>query len=386
MRLIGTLNNERKAHLFSLFLKKIKIAHHIDREKNNDWGDPSYGQSLSHIWIEDENQVEEAAEWLSQFSDNPENPLFISPLSNTSLPAPDVPPTIVLSKPVISAWEKRPMGWITRGLIVFCTLLFFLSQLSIRSTSYPAQKSGLLLFTSPIEKTLLYDYPLFYERIERFISLYGIEELEHPSSLAPAGARLWQRINQTPMWPGYYQLLLKQGWKGVKTGLSQYPTFEKIRKGELWRLFTPIFLHGDLFHIFFNMLWLIVLGKQIELRLSPLRYCLFIALIAALSNTAQYFMSGSNFIGFSGVLCGMLAFIWVRQKNAAWEGYQVERMTLIFMLVFIVSMAMIQLSSFILEKSLDIAFSPNIANMAHLSGGVLGYIFGKINFFSWRHA
>lgn len=134
------------------------------------------------------------------------------------------------------------------------------------------------------------------------------------------------------------------------------------------------------------MLWLIVLGKQLEQRIKPWRYILFILFIAIISNTAQYLMSGPNFIGFSGVLCGMLAFIWVRQKTAAWEGYQIDRMTLIFMLIFILSMTGIQLLSFLLEKSLDWAISPNIANMAHLTGGLTGYILGRLNFFSWRHA
>ena len=44
--------------------------------------------------------------------------------------------------------------------------------------------------------------------------------------------------------------------------------------------FFPILLHADIFHLFFNMLWLIVLGKQIEQRLKTGRYVLFILLIA----------------------------------------------------------------------------------------------------------
>jgi GlpG protein len=133
------------------------------------------------------------------------------------------------------------------------------------------------------------------------------------------------------------------------------------------------------------MLWLIVLGKQIEQRLQPWRYGLFILITAIISNTAQYLMSGPNFIGFSGVLVGMLTFIWVRQKIAAWEGYQIDRLTLIFMLIFVISMAAIQVLSFLAEKSFEFAFSPNIANMAHLIGGLVGYFLGRLNFFSWRH-
>ena len=81
----------------------------------------------------------------------------------------------------------------------------------------------------------------------------------------------------------------------------------------------------------------------------------------------------------------MLAFIWVRQINTAWEGYKIDRITLIFMFVFIASMALIQLLSFFFEKAINFAFSPNIANTAHLTGGLAGYFFGKLNFFRWRH-
>lgn len=390
MRLIGTLSDERKALAFSHFLHQKGIPHQIEIQPNSDWESPAYGSSHCQIWISEEEHIDEVLKWYQSFTENPEDPLF-----NVS------PPPPILNKPGqpllhesphspvqsnIGSWNKQTMGWITRALLVICTMLFFLNQFWMPTLQVPEHYAGLFLFTSPIEKTLLYDYPKFYELIDRFLHLYGFDELEHSSDLPPEGKRLLQQINQTPFWPGYYQLLLKGGWHAVKEGLAQYPSFEKIRKGQIWRLVSPCFLHGDLFHLFFNMLWLIVLGKQIEQRLTSWRYMLFILIVAMTSNTAQYLTSGPNFIGFSGVLCGMLAFIWVRQRAAAWEGYQIDRLTFIFMLVFVISMAAIQTFSFFLEKSFEWAFSPNIANMAHLTGGLVGYILGKTPFFSWRHA
>lgn len=389
MRLIGTLNDERSTQAFSHFLHQKRIPHQIEIQTNNDWGSPSYGSKRCHIWIQDEDDMEKALQWFQLFIENPQDPQFnlgqTSPLikSEPILPLSNTPPSTPGSK--MTAWDKQTMGWITRALLAVCTGLFFLSQLWMPSLQVPERYAGLILFTSPVEKVLLYDYPKFYELVDRFLHLYGFEELEHPTDLSSDGQRLLQKINQTPFWPGYYQLLLKGGWQSVKDGLSQYPTFEKIRDGQIWRLFTPCLLHGDLFHLFFNMLWLIVLGKQIEQRLQFWRYGFFILIIAIISNTAQYLMSGPNFIGFSGVLCGMLAFIWVRQKIAAWEGYQIDRLTLIFMLIFIISMVAIQILSFFSEKSFEFAFSPNIANIAHLTGGLVGYLLGRLNLFSWRH-
>jgi len=279
------------------------------------------------------------------------------------------------------------MGWITQILLAVCSLLFFLGQLWTPSLPLAISERypSFILFASPLEKALLYDYPAMYELIDRFLHLYGREEWE-ALELPPEGNTLLEKINQTPFWPGYYHLLLKGGWQAVHHGLSQYPSFEKIREGEIWRLFSPCLLHGDLLHLFFNMLWLIVLGKQIEQRLTPCRYGILIMSMGIFSNTMQYFMSGPNFIGFSGVLSGMLAFVWIRQKTAPWEGYQMDRLTLIFMLIFILSMATIQFFSFFLEQSFEWNLSPNIANVAHLTGGLAGVIFGKISFFSWRHS
>lgn len=381
MRLIGTLEDEQKAQIFSQFLSRKKIAHQIEIEKENDWGNPSYGISYCHVWISDEDHLKEAVQWFQHFQLHPEDPIF---LGTRTPSAPPPPPKKIASSPNLSGWEKQPMGMITRVLLAICCILFFLSQILIPAQKIPEKYAALALFTSPVERLLLYDFPTSYELIARFIRLYGYENLENPESLAPEGERLLQKINHTSTWPGFYEIMLKEGWKGIANAFHEYPTFEKIREGQYWRLFTPCLLHLDLLHIFFNMLWLIVLGKQMEQRLSPLRYILFILIVGIISNTAQYLMSGPNFVGFSGILVGMLAFIWMRQRHAAWEGYQIDKLTFIFMLLFILGMAGIQIASFVLEKSYNVAFSPNIANIAHLTGGLLGLLFGRLSYFRWR--
>ncbi len=390
MRLIGTLEDERQGLTFSLFLKKKGILHQLDIHPNTDWGSPQYGSTRCDIWIQDEDQVPDALKWLHFFLEHPQDPVFQSgdtiAWPHLKAASPTSPGINSTPTQVTTGWDKQPMGWITRLLLITCCGLFFLSQFTLPSTSVPARYAGLILFTSPVEKHLLFDYPKFYQLIDQFIRLYGYEGLEKTQDLPPEGSQLLQKINKTPFWPGIYALLLKSGFKGVEKGFTQYPLFEKIQQGQVWRLFTPCLLHGDLFHLFFNMIWLIVLGKQIEQRLSAGRYILFILSIGIISNIAQYLSGGSNFIGFSGILCGMLAFIWVRQKRAAWEGYQLDRLTLVFMLMFILGMAALQLLSFLLAKSLDIGFSIGLANTAHLMGGIIGYFFGRLNFFSWRHA
>lgn len=399
MRLLEILHDEREAMAFSLFLQEKRIVHQLEIQTNKDWESPNYGSHECYIWIYEEDQFQEALKWLNLFKENPQDPSFQSIKNISLIPVqpeeqPSISPLIhddKFSTPssqqtaTTHAWHKQPMEWLTRLLLLSCCFLFISMQFWVPNTQVPARYTNLMLFTSPIEKTLLYDYPKFYELVSRFIQSYGYEGLENPEELSREGKHLLKKINQTPFWPGIYHLLLKDGLNGMIKGFKEYPTFEKIREGQIWRLFSPCLLHGDLFHLFFNMIWLIVLGKQMEQRLRQWRYGFFILIIGVLSNTAQYLTSGSNFIGFSGVLCGMLAFIWARQKYAAWEGYQLDRLTLIFILIFIMGMALIQLFSFLLEKNFDVALSLNIANVAHLTGGLVGYILGRLNFFSWRH-
>lgn len=401
MRLIKTFHEEREAFAFFHFLQKKGIGCQFDIHTDNDWGSDAYGTYDFNLWIEEEDQINEAQKWLNLFENNPRDPIFNFPDSSKpqmNTHPPETPPKAIPPnemKPsdrpktrIASTWEKQPMGWVTRILLFTCTLLLLLTHFLVPSSKVPEQFRGLSLFTSPVEKALLYDYPQFYALINRFITLYGYEGLtqSHANDLTPEAQNLLKQIKQTPYWQGFYPLLIKEGIEGTKTEFAKTPRFEKIREGQVWRLFTPCLLHGDIFHLFFNMIWLMVLGKQIEARLRAPRYILFIVIIGVISNTAQYLMSGPNFLGFSGVLCGMLAFIWVRQKRAAWEGYQIDRLTLLFMLIYILGMAFVQLLSFFLEKSFDLAISPNIANMAHLSGGLIGFLLGRLNFFNWRHA
>lgn len=375
MRLIGTLEDEHKGLTFSRLLSQKGIAHQLDIQRDTDWESSHYGSIRCQVWIQEEDQVEEAVRLLNLFVDNPK-----------SLSYPPPPPRIESpSSPSLTTWERQPMGGLTRGLLITCCVLFFLTQWLTPTIPIPERYAGLAVFTSPVEKAFLYDYPHFYELMDEFIQLYGYEGLEKPAELPRDGQHLLAQINRASLWPGIYALLLKGGMLTVEKGLISYSLFEKIREGEVWRLFSPCLLHGDLFHLLFNMLWLIVLGKQIEQRLHPWRYAFFILIVGILSNTAQYLVSGPNFIGFSGILCGMLAFIWMRQQRAAWEGYQLDRMTLIFILIFILGMAFIQLLSFFLEKSFQLGLTPGLANTAHVVGGLVGLVLGRLPFFSWRH-
>jgi GlpG protein len=397
MRLIGTIDSVKEGMNFSSFLNRKNISNQTEVVTNKDWGDPGYGTTQCFIWIEDEDLVEESVQWFNLFKNNPNDPQFALQMRQGDLPVVDAimpSPSTRSAEPLLGLRDKMnrpspvrrndPIGPVTWALILGCCLLFLLTQFLNNAKDLPGKSPVAPLFSSPVEKAFLYDYPHVYQLINQVIQLYGYEAFEDSASLPLEGRELVQKINNTPYWQGFYQLFLKRDVKSAFKAFDEVPTFEKIKQGELWRLISPIFLHADIFHIFFNMLWLIVLGKQIERHLGRFRYLLFILLAAVISNTAQYLMGGPNFIGFSGVLCGMLTFIWIRQRKAPWEGYQLDRGTVIFMLVFIFTMAAVQILSFILEKSMNTTISPGIANTAHLMGAFVGLILGRFNFFSRR--
>jgi GlpG protein len=394
MRLIGSFNHAKDADTFSQFLKRKGIIHQMDVHQNTDWGNPNYGMTESKLWITEEDQVTEALKWFKLFQNNPQDSIFRSSESPTPIAISEdfikLDPVQIAKKKQTKgpaqSWDKQSLGWITRLLLLTCALLLIFSELLTPKISSQLNTNFLTIYTSPIDKALIYDYPARYELIDRFIQLYGTDEVKVNREIPAEGKVLLQKIKETPVWQGIYPVLQGGEDQTLESKLKDTPLFEKIRQGQVWRLFTPALLHADIFHLFFNMLWLIVLGKQIEQHLSAARYILFLLIVGIFSNTMQYLTSGPNFIGFSGILCGMLTFIWARQSTAPWEGYQLNRMTYLFMMVFIVGMAFLQLLSFFLEKSFGVNFSLNIANTAHLSGALIGYPLGKINTFSWRHS
>ena len=83
-----------------------------------------------------------------------------------------------------------------------------------------------------------------------------------------------------------------------------------IKSGELYRLFTGIFLHGNLLHLVFNCYALYILGMQLESFMGKVKY-LIIYLFAGLTG-ALFSMIFSNYsasIGASGAIFGIMGAI-----------------------------------------------------------------------------
>jgi GlpG protein len=143
----------------------------------------------------------------------------------------------------------------------------------------------------------------------------------------------------------------------------------EIRHGEIWRLITPIFIHMGILHIFFNMLWLRDLGSMVEGHQSSLHLVIFTLIIAACSNLAQYYVSGPVFGGMSGVVYGLLGYVWIRGKFDPASGLFLHPYNVMMMLIWFFACL--------------INVIPHVANTAHAVGLGMGMAWGYLS--SLRH-
>lgn len=138
-----------------------------------------------------------------------------------------------------------------------------------------------------------------------------------------------------------------------------------VESGEVWRLFTPIFLHANTMHLAFNMLMLWVFGHQIEGREPTLLFLVLLSIFSVLPNVAQYYASGSHFGGMSGVVYGVLGYCWLTGKRRPEKGYHFPNALMGFMMVWL-------LLGF--SDILRFAGFGSMANYAHLGGLLAGLL------------
>lgn len=162
-----------------------------------------------------------------------------------------------------------------------------------------------------------------------------------------------------------YGLLLSIG-QAVFDALS-YPTDIK-HTHEYWRLISPVFLHFSAMHLIFNLIWWWDLGGLIERTQSKMQlFGVFLA-TALLSNLGQSlaFGNANNFGGLSGVVYGLLGYVWLYPLANPRVGFRLNTAIVIFMIAWLA----IGYSG-ILDNVLG-----KMANDAHLIGLLTGVILG----------
>lgn len=136
-----------------------------------------------------------------------------------------------------------------------------------------------------------------------------------------------------------------------------------IIAGQLWRLFTPMFLHGSILHIGFNMYALYSLGRTIEPPFGHWRFLLLYVLAGFTGNVLSFVMTPGVSVGASTAIFGLLAaegIFWYQNRKLFGSTAQ-------SVLANIVAVAV---------GNLMLGFAvPNIDNWGHIGGLMGGLLF-----------
>ncbi|MDP2228739.1 MAG: rhomboid family intramembrane serine protease GlpG [Moraxellaceae bacterium] len=151
-------------------------------------------------------------------------------------------------------------------------------------------------------------------------------------------------------------------------GALHYPPVLAETGVQWWRLLTPALMHAGLMHIAFNLLWWWEFGGLIERSQSGLRLLGVAVVIALVSNAAQGLQYGPHFLGLSGVIYGLLGYLWMYPLCNPAAGFRVRREIIGFMLGWL---------ALGYTGLLDMIFGP-ISNTGHLSGLLAGMALGVL--------
>lgn len=102
----------------------------------------------------------------------------------------------------------------------------------------------------------------------------------------------------------------------------------------VWRIWTPIFVHYELAHLFTNVYLWWLFASKIEER-SRLELCVVVLICGAVGNIAQWGFQGPDFGGLSGVVYGLMAYLWTQGRYGGKTEYHVDKSLVVVMLVLI---------------------------------------------------
>ena len=144
-------------------------------------------------------------------------------------------------------------------------------------------------------------------------------------------------------------------------------------------LVTSMFLHGDLLHLFGNMIFLLVFGRQVENQLERINFLAFYLVTGIAAALAHMFMqpnSSSPLIGASGAISGVLGAFFICNPRA--------RITLVLepVLIYFLRRLIIRVPAWIFLPvwfflQISLALKPHgtsVAFWAHVSGFLAGGI------------
>ena len=139
----------------------------------------------------------------------------------------------------------------------------------------------------------------------------------------------------------------------------------------VWQLVTYMFLHGGVFHIFFNMLTLYMFGNDLERYWGTRRFLNYYFITGIGAGVCSWIVSVNSMsvtIGASGALYGLLLAYGLLYPNRI--------VYLNFLLPVKVKWLVMIMGAIAFFSSIS-GDEPGVANIAHLGGMLVGYLFLK---------
>ncbi|MBE7056664.1 MAG: rhomboid family intramembrane serine protease [Ruminococcaceae bacterium] len=136
----------------------------------------------------------------------------------------------------------------------------------------------------------------------------------------------------------------------------------KVRQGEIWRLFTAMFLHADMAHLFGNMYFLTMLGRVLVNKYSNGKL-LFVYLASGVAGCVlSATFSGGASLGASGAIMGLGGVLLCKllfDKNRKYLRQKNSYIHLGFMVIFNLAYGL---------------FTTGIDNFGHFGGFICGFL------------
>ncbi|QYJ78790.1 rhomboid family intramembrane serine protease GlpG [Shewanella acanthi] len=145
----------------------------------------------------------------------------------------------------------------------------------------------------------------------------------------------------------------------VYEALSYFGAVPDTSTVQFWRVFTPSLLHFSAMHIIFNLLWWWYLGGRIETRIGTTPLLILLVVAGTLPNVVQYYVTGPNFGGLSGVVYAVVGYTWVMGLRKPSAGIGLPPSYMGFMMLWLV----LGFTDFL---------GVSVANGAHIGGLLIG--------------
>jgi GlpG protein len=312
MRRIGFIDNQQDATRFCDYLVSQRI--HAKAEKDENQGTACYG-----IWVKEEQKVGDAKAALAQFQANPSDTKFDASKEADAVRRLEAEENAKRLKNIAKVSHRTGGGMASRSVpvtiaaIAVCVLTGLMTGFG-----NPSLRVDRLGRPVPTMESRVFDALTFMSQKDR-------RETDD--------------------------------------------AFATIRTGELWRVFTPAILHGNMGHLAMNMMGLFFLGSAIE-RLHGGRWLLVMLVsVAIFANLVQVFWpesnnGGPNAVGASGATYGLFGFFMVRPFFQPMYPVSLPPSFLLLGLGFLVAGVLM--------------IVPSMANGAHVGGLVGGMIFAAL--------